>query len=187
MLGLGLALLLLLLPCPSASLGRPSVSVSVSSALCSIGAFNLVPPAPVSPVQHALRLVHRAVFASALSMQLLAPSNVQASEWTDRQRLAAETWRTVDDLFYDRSFNGQDWFQLRQSIVKKGYNSDEELYTSLKTMLEKLGDKYTRFLRPAQYTALLSSSTGELVGLGIELQQRPGEVVLHPQYLYITE
>jgi carboxyl-terminal processing protease len=36
-------------------------------------------------------------------------------------------------------------------------------------MLSKLGDKYTRYLTPPQYTALMNSATGELTGVGIEL------------------
>ena len=39
--------------------------------------------------------------------------------WTDRNRLAAETWRTVDENFLDRTFNGQDWLKLRMNVVKR--------------------------------------------------------------------
>lgn len=66
------------------------------------------------------------------------------SSWTDRNRLAAETWRAVDEGYLDRTFGGQDWFKLRKEVVKKDYKSDEELYQSLTAMLSKLGDKYTR-------------------------------------------
>jgi hypothetical protein len=111
---------------------------------------------------------------AAAASFLLDPSNSQALEWTERQRLAAETWRTVDDLYIDRTFNGQDWFKLRQSVVKRDYKTDEELFSGLRDMIGKLGDKYTRFLTPAQYSALLSSTKGELVGLGVELGQREG-------------
>lgn len=48
-------------------------------------------------------------------------------QWDDRNRLAAELWRTVDEIYYDRSFNGNDWFAIRQSIVKKSYKNDEEV------------------------------------------------------------
>jgi carboxyl-terminal processing protease len=89
--------------------------------------------------------------------------------WSDRNRLAAETWRTVDELFYDRNFNGQDWFKLRQSVVKKSYSNDDEVYSSLQSMLSKLGDKYTRYLTPAQYGSLMNAATGELTGVGVQL------------------
>ena len=93
-----------------------------------------------------------------------------AEEWTDRNRLAAEAWRAVDEIYYDRTFSGNDWFKLRQEIVKKDYKTDEEVYKNIATMLTKLGDKYTRFLAPAQYTALMNSAQGELTGVGLELQ-----------------
>ena len=80
------------------------------------------------------------LFSAHLSLPVIADS----SSWTDRNRLAAETWRAVDEGYLDRTFGGQDWFKLRQEVVKKNYKSDEELYQSLTTMVSKLGDKYTR-------------------------------------------
>ena len=97
--------------------------------------------------------------------------------WTDRNRLAAETWKAVDEAFYERTFNGNDWFKLRQSVVKRDYKSDEDVYVSLKDMLSKLGDQYTRFLTPIQYSTILNSAKGELTGVGVELLPKEnGEV-----------
>lgn len=93
----------------------------------------------------------------------------KAQEWTDRNRLAAETWRAVDDLYIDRTFGGIDWYKLRQQVVKKSYKSDDELFKTLQEMVAKLGDKYTRYLSPVQYEALLNSAKGELIGIGVEL------------------
>lgn len=112
------------------------------------------------------------------SMLVSSNSPVMAGEWTDQNRLAAEAWRAVDEIYYDRTFNGNDWFKLRQEIVKKDYKTDEEVYKNIAAMLTKLGDKYTRFLAPAQYTALMNSAQGELTGVGLELQ-----VPLHLRFL----
>lgn len=115
-------------------------------------------------------LIRKTIAGGLATLTISAgPLTSLAEEWTDRNRLAAETWRAVDEIFYDRTFNGNDWFQLRQEVVKKSYKNDEEVYQSLQTMLAELGDKYTRYLTPAQYSALLNSATGELVGLGVEL------------------
>ena len=115
-------------------------------------------------------------FLSTLSSSSLSSSafvssvaNAADQEWTERQQLAAETWKQVDEGFYDRTFNGQDWFKLRQSVVKRKYSSDEEVYEALKDMLGKLGDQYTRYLTPIQYSTLLNSAKGELTGVGLEL------------------
>jgi carboxyl-terminal processing protease len=91
------------------------------------------------------------------------------SKWTDRNRLVSETWRAVDENFLDRTFNKQDWLKMRMDAVKHQYNSDDEVYESLKNMLGKLGDRYTRYLPPAQYSALMNSATGDVTGVGLEL------------------
>lgn len=94
---------------------------------------------------------------------------VHAADWSDRNRLAAETWRTVDESYVDRTFNGMDWFKLRQGVVKREYKTDEAVYAAIRDMLANLGDPYTRYLPPAQYTALINSAVGELTGVGLEL------------------
>ena len=64
---------------------------------------------------------------------LMPPLTANAEEvWTSRNQLAAETWKAVDEGFYERTFNGNDWFQLRQSVVKRQYTDDEEVYDALK-------------------------------------------------------
>mmetsp|Transcript_39522 Transcript_39522/g.40276 ORF Transcript_39522/g.40276 Transcript_39522/m.40276 type:complete len:458 (-) Transcript_39522:126-1499(-) len=116
-----------------------------------------------------------AIVFSSFGGATLSP--VHAQEWTDRNRLAAEAWRTVDDGFYDRTFNGKDWFKMRQELVKKKYESDEEVYTSIKAMISELGDVYTRYLPPTQYQTLLNSAIGDFTGVGLELavQEKEGE------------
>jgi carboxyl-terminal processing protease len=114
----------------------------------------------------------KAALGAIIAVAAVCGADVRASqalEWTDRNRLAAETWRAVDDIFIDRSFNGQDWYKLRQEVVQKDYKSEEQVYKALQDMLAQLGDKYTRYLTPAQYDALLNSATGQLTGLGVEL------------------
>lgn len=110
-------------------------------------------------------------FISAFSLTTFSlPAHPADDTWTDRNRLASEVWRKVDESYYERTFGGQDWFALRQEIVKRKYNSDEDVYKALQTMLLKIGDKYTRYLPPAQYNALMNSALGELVGIGVELE-----------------
>ena len=41
------------------------------------------------------------------------------SSLSPEQKMVAEAWREVDATYLDRTFNGQDWFQMRQELVKK--------------------------------------------------------------------
>jgi hypothetical protein len=86
---------------------------------------------------------------------------------SDEQKLVAEAWRLVDNSFLDRTFNGQDWFGLRQRYVKQRYKTTEEAQSAIEQMLSLLGDKYTRYLSPAKYNSLVNSATGTLAGVGI--------------------
>lgn len=38
----------------------------------------------------------------------------------------------MDKLYLDRTFNGQDWFGLRQQVIKKNYKTTEEVYSTIK-------------------------------------------------------
>jgi carboxyl-terminal processing protease len=109
------------------------------------------------------------VLGSSLALNQQQAHAEDLSYWNDRNRLAAEIWRAVDENYNDRTFNNQDWFKLRKELVKKEYDTDEEVYSAISKMLSKLGDKYTRFLPPAAYNALFNSAAGELTGVGLEL------------------
>ena len=88
---------------------------------------------------------------------------------TVEQKAVAEAWRLVDNSFIDRTFNNQDWFQLRQDNIKRKYKSMNEAQDAITIMLGKLGDKYTRYLSPAKYQSLVDSATGTLAGVGVEI------------------
>jgi carboxyl-terminal processing protease len=102
----------------------------------------------------------------------LSPLPATASDYgslTPEQKTVAEAWRLVDNSFLDRTFNGQDWFQLRQTYVTKKYNNMDEARTAIDTMVSSLGDKYTRYLPPAKYQSIVDTATGTVAGVGIEI------------------
>lgn len=88
---------------------------------------------------------------------------------SDEQKAVAEAWRLVDNSYLDRTFNGQDWFKVRQDMVKKKYKSMDEAQKEISDMVSKLGDKYTRYLSPSKYQSIVDSATGTLAGVGIEI------------------
>ena len=54
-------------------------------------------------------------------------------------------------------------------MTKKSYASRDEVYDEIRTMLNSLDDRYTRFLTPAMYSAVYSVATGDVAGIGVEL------------------
>ena len=122
-------------------------------------------------LNHRIKAATAAILLSLQPFTCMSNSNAADIEWTDRNRVAAEVWRTIDDLYYDRTFANNDWFKLRQQVVKQSYKTDDDLYNGLQKMTDQLGDKYTRYLRPAQYSVILNSAIGELTGVGLELLQ----------------
>jgi carboxyl-terminal processing protease len=108
----------------------------------------------------------------AVSSWSLSPLSASASNYgslTDEQKLVAEAWRLVDNSYLDRTFNNQDWFQLRQDNVHRKYKSMEEAENAIDKMIASLGDKYTRYLSPGKYQSIVDSATGTLAGVGIEI------------------
>jgi carboxyl-terminal processing protease len=91
------------------------------------------------------------------------------ASFTPEQRFVAETWRTVDNVYIDRTFNHQNWFKLRQDAVSKKYDTMEEARSEVESMLGSLGDRYTRYLPPAKYDSIVNAATGNLYGVGVEL------------------
>jgi len=88
---------------------------------------------------------------------------------TPEQKFTAEAWRVTDSTFLDRTFNGQDWFQIRQDLVKTKYKTMDDAQNSVAVMMSKLGDKYTKYLTPAKYQSLVDTATGTLAGVGVEI------------------
>lgn len=116
--------------------------------------------------------LHQSTSSPISSTSFFHPPIASAADYgslSDDQKLVAEAWRIVDNNFIDRTFNNQDWFQLRQDAVKKKYKSNQEALDAIDKIVASLGDKYTRYLPPAKYKSLVDSATGTLAGAGIEL------------------
>ena len=70
----------------------------------------------------------------------------------DRVEVFEEVWETIDEKYYDASFNGVDWPGVRaryRPLIEQA-NNDEEFYVLLKRMVGELRDAHTRFHTPEQ-------------------------------------
>jgi carboxyl-terminal processing protease len=88
------------------------------------------------------------------------------------KELVDEVWQIVDKQYVDATFNQKDWRAIRkQYVVQKNYGSKEEVYKSIRLMLKNLGDPYTRFMDPKEFRDLQVETSGQLIGVGIQLSQ----------------
>ncbi len=92
---------------------------------------------------------------------------------TDQQRLVSEVWRIVNRSYLDATFNHQNWATVRQNTLKQPLKNDAATYEAISGMVKTLDDPFTRFLTPDQYRNLQVSTSGELMGVGLQIAQNP--------------
>jgi carboxyl-terminal processing protease len=81
--------------------------------------------------------------------------------------LVDQAWQTVQRNYVDRTFNRQDWIKVRSQYLQPAYSTKEAAYRAIATLLESLGDPYTRFLTPDALKDLTQNISGEFVGVGL--------------------
>lgn len=96
-----------------------------------------------------------------------------AHAFTEEQKLLLQSWRVVNQSYIDETFNHQNWWQLREKYIKKPLRDRGETYTAIEEMLSSLGDPFTRLLRPEQYHSLQVNTSGELSGVGLQINVNP--------------
>lgn len=97
--------------------------------------------------------------------------NAPANAFTEEQKLVTEVWRIVSRSYLDESFNGQNWWFVRQRALRQPLRDREEAYSAIQAMLTSLDDPYTRLLKPDQYRSLQTNTSGELTGVGLQIAQ----------------
>ncbi len=81
-----------------------------------------------------------------------------------------EAWQIVNQDYVDPTFNQVNWQQVRQDLLSRSYTSPEEAYSALRDALKRLNDPYTRFMNPEEFKAFSAETSGELVGVGMQLK-----------------
>ncbi len=88
----------------------------------------------------------------ALALPIAARESSDALSLRDRIEVFEEVWDTIDEKYYDASFNGVDWRAVRNRYrpLVEQTSSDEDFYVLLKRMVGELRDAHTRFHTPEQ-------------------------------------
>ena len=82
-----------------------------------------------------------------------------------------QVWQIIyrDFLDYSGKYKAEDWIKLRKEILSTKYFDNEDAYVAIKDMLTGLDDPYTRFLDPKELNEMRIDTTGELMGVGIQI------------------
>lgn len=96
-----------------------------------------------------------------------------AAAFTEEQKLLLQSWRIVNQSYLDDTFNHQNWWLTRQTFVKKDLKERAATYGAIEEMLATLDDPFTRLLRPEQYHSLQVNTSGELSGVGLQINVDP--------------
>lgn len=96
-----------------------------------------------------------------------------AAAFTSNQKLVLQSWRIINQSYLDDTFNHQNWWFMRQKLLKRNLKSRDDAYDAIDDMLASLDEPFTRLLRPQQYHSLKISTTGELSGVGLQINIHP--------------
>ncbi len=82
-----------------------------------------------------------------------------------------QVWQIIyrDFLDYSGKYKAEDWIKLRKEILSTKYFDNDDAYIAIKDMLTELDDPYTRFLDPKEFNEMRIDTTGELMGVGIQI------------------
>ncbi|GAB1542054.1 S41 family peptidase [Scytonema sp. NUACC21] len=85
------------------------------------------------------------------------------------KELVDEVWQIIQRQYVDGTFNQVDWQAVRKEYLNKSYTNKQEAYKSIREMLKKLDDPYTRFMDPEEFKNMQVDTSGELTGIGIQI------------------
>ena len=82
-----------------------------------------------------------------------------------------QVWQIVHRDYLDSTgkYDPKQWRTLRRNLLTKAYAGSEESYEAIRGMLASLDDPYTRFLDPKEFKDMQIETSGELMGVGIQI------------------
>jgi len=118
--------------------------------------------------------------ASKRTAPAMAADPVDASTSLSRQdriEIFEDVWKTINDEYYDPSFNGINWQEVhdRYRPRAEGAANDLQFYTLFEVMLAELRDAHTVFTHPRSPADNTFQPTGSV---GISLREAEGKTVI---------
>ncbi|KAJ3704323.1 hypothetical protein LUZ61_008028 [Rhynchospora tenuis] len=145
-----------------------STAVAVSFSLLSSSPF--FPSAPASALDTRV--------ASPLSADLCAEVGREEGKTTQPQltneALVDEAWEIVNQIFLpdagSRPWSPELWLQKKEDIRQSRIQTRSRAHDIIRKMLASLGDPYTRFLSPDEFTKMAKY---DMTGIGVNLKEIP--------------
>lgn len=104
-----------------------------------------------------------------ISVAWLSWTTNATAYYNEEEKIFLQAWRIVNQAYVDESFNEQNWWFVRQRFLEKGFRDREATYNAIEEMLATLDDPFTRLLRPEQYRSLQVNTSGQLSGVGLQI------------------
>ena len=93
------------------------------------------------------------------------------------QGLYDRAWRLINTKYVDDTQNQQNWERWRHKYDNV-IQDEEDAYVAIGTMVDSLGDVYTKFLDPKEYKQESESIQGSLKGIGVQIGVREGKLLI---------
>ena len=93
------------------------------------------------------------------------------------QGLYDKAWRLIYSKYVDDTQNQQNWERWRHKydeVIK----DEDDAYVAIGTMIDSLGDVYTKFLTPKEYKEESESIQGSLKGIGVQIGVKDGRLLV---------
>ena len=93
------------------------------------------------------------------------------------QGLYDKAWKLINTKYVDETQNQQNWDRWRHKYDDV-IQDEEDAYVAIGTMVDSLGDVYTKFLTPKEYKEESESIQGSLKGIGVQIGVRDGKLLI---------
>ncbi|XP_038705986.1 carboxyl-terminal-processing peptidase 1, chloroplastic [Tripterygium wilfordii] len=91
------------------------------------------------------------------------------------QEIVEEAWQIVNDSFLDarrHRWTPETWLRKKEDILSTSIQTSSKAHDIIKRMLASLGDPYTRFLSPGEFSKMAKY---DMSGIGINLREVPDD------------
>uniref|UniRef100_A0A0D9V3U3 C-terminal processing peptidase n=1 Tax=Leersia perrieri TaxID=77586 RepID=A0A0D9V3U3_9ORYZ len=98
------------------------------------------------------------------------------TEVVTNEQLVEEAWEVVNEGFLpdagSRPWSPEMWMKKKQDILQSSIRSRSRAHDIIQRMLANLGDPYTRFLPPSEFSKM---SKYDMTGIGLNLREIPDD------------